>query len=588
MSSFTELGLSEELLKVCNELGFETPTEIQSQAIPMLLDEPTDFIGLAQTGTGKTAAFGLPLLELIDPNDNNTQALILAPTRELGQQIAGQLEIFSKYMKKVNVLAVYGGTDIRRQINDLKRPQHVIIATPGRLIDLINRRAVRLDDIGFAVLDEADEMLNMGFKEDIDEILSYTPDDKLTWLFSATMPKEIRRIVDTYMTNPKEVKIDAKHRVNKNIEHQYALVSRHNKTEALTRFLDVTPAMRGVVFCRTKRDTQALAETLMERQFRADALHGDLSQTQRDRVMKRFKAHELQVLIATDVAARGIDVNDLTHVFHYSLPDDLSYYTHRAGRTARAGKKGLSIAFLNNGERYRLRRISQQLELEFEKIDIPSAKDIADARIEKWCEEVLLRTESDKITEELLDKATTNFAELSKEQLIEKLMMIELDKFYSRSSSDLNESSRPERGRSGGRSGNRRSRGRDRDRSFRDKGRPFRRDRDDRRDRRDRQDRDSKPFFKKDRFSKSRSSDRKDDTYSSEGRRSSSRDAKPADKPFGKKKRSFGAKPVGQKQDSSSKSSPKSTRKTKKVFGMRDDSKRIPFGKKKFSKKRKY
>ncbi|MCL4152869.1 UNVERIFIED_CONTAM: hypothetical protein GTU68_046648, partial [Idotea baltica] len=290
MDTFKALGLSDEVLRALEDLGFETPSEIQQQSIPQLLADDKDFIGLAQTGTGKTAAFGLPLLEQIDTNIKATQALVLAPTRELGQQIAQQLVAFSKYQKKVNVLAVYGGAAIYNQIKALKKDtQHVIIATPGRLLDLINRKAIKLDQVKYVVLDEADEMLNMGFKEDLDSILSFTPEEKSTWLFSATMAKEIKKIVKKYMSDPIEVRINATNKVNVNIEHQFVAVKQSNKSEALTRFLDMNPNMRGLVFCRTKRDTQGLAEELLAKNYQADALHGDLSQAQRDRVMKRFK-----------------------------------------------------------------------------------------------------------------------------------------------------------------------------------------------------------------------------------------------------------------------------------------------------------
>ena len=304
MTTFKELGLSDEVLKALSGLGFESPTEIQQQAVPQLLEGHHDFIGLAQTGTGKTAAFGLPLLERIDTSVKATQALVLAPTRELGQQIAEQLEKFSKHLDRVNVLAVYGGAAISNQMRALRKTQHVIIATPGRLIDLIERKAVKLDQLKFLVLDEADEMLNMGFKDELDKILSYTPEDKMTWLFSATMPAEIKRIVKKYMDNPIETRVNTKNEVNTNIEHQYVVVKQNDKEEALTRFLDLNPNMRGLVFCRTKRDTQNLAEILLGKNYKADALHGDLSQMQRDRVMRRFKSHDLHVLIATDVAAR--------------------------------------------------------------------------------------------------------------------------------------------------------------------------------------------------------------------------------------------------------------------------------------------
>ena len=346
LSTFSDLGLSAPLLDAITSLGFETPTEIQEKAIPHLLGGDADFIGLAQTGTGKTAAFGLPLLDLLDPEADFTQAIVLAPTRELGQQIAEQLALFSGKQKGIRTLAVYGGANIVTQIKALKKTRHVVIATPGRLIDLVNRKAVNLEQVRYVVLDEADEMLNMGFKEELDTILGFTPEQKQTWLFSATMPKEIRRMVKDYMSDPFEVRIDPKTVVNTNIQHQYAVVHPKDKAEALTRFLDLDPELYGVVFCRTKMDTQKLAERLVKGGYRADAIHGDLSQAARDRVMMRFKQRDLQVLIATDVAARGIDVNDLTHVFHFALPNDQAYYTHRSGRTARAGKKGISMSLI--------------------------------------------------------------------------------------------------------------------------------------------------------------------------------------------------------------------------------------------------
>jgi ATP-dependent RNA helicase DeaD len=351
LEQFQRLGLSQNVLQAIEQLGFETPTDIQAQAIPHLLSGERDFIGLAQTGTGKTAAFGLPLLERLDPAQPHVQALVLAPTRELGQQIAQQIELFAKYDKGIQTTAVYGGANIATQISQLRKPCQVVIATPGRLIDLAKRKAIALDQIECVVLDEADEMLNMGFKEELDTILAMTPDSKRTWLFSATMPKEIRRLVKQYMSDPYEVRIDPKTAVNEQIEHRYAMVRNADKAEALTRFMDLNEDLFGVVFCRTKRDTQELAEGLMKKGYRADALHGDLSQPQRDRVMKRFKLKHLQVLIATDVAARGIDVQDVTHVFHFNLPNDNAYYTHRSGRTARAGKKGVSIAFISRREK---------------------------------------------------------------------------------------------------------------------------------------------------------------------------------------------------------------------------------------------
>ena len=478
MATFKELGLSEDILKALTGLGFEKPSDIQEQSIPILLDATKDFIGLAQTGTGKTAAFGLPLLQRIDPNDNSTQGLVLAPTRELGQQIAEQLEIFSKHMDKVSVLAVYGGAAITNQMRALKRTQHVIIATPGRLLDLIKRKAVKLESLRFLVLDEADEMLNMGFKEELDAILSHTPAEKLTWLFSATMPNEIKRIVDKYMDNPAEVRINAQTKVNTNIEHQYIATKASDKTEALMRILDINPEIRAVVFCRTKRDTQGLAEQLLGRNYKADALHGDLSQAQRDRVMKRFKENSLQVLIATDVAARGIDVNDLTHVFHHSLPDQNEYYTHRSGRTARAGKKGISIAFINTRENGKIIRLSKQLGIKFAKIEVPGASEVAATRMEAWCSGIIAKTSPKKIDEALVTKVNELFAALSKEELIEKILIGELEKLNTNTSKNLNQigSDRSES----------RERGRGRDRNKREGGRDDRKSRFDRSTKRER------------------------------------------------------------------------------------------------------
>lgn len=456
LTSFNDLGLSQEVLKVLSELGFEKPSEIQEKSIPTLLTAERDFIGLAQTGTGKTAAFGLPLMERIDAKDRATQALVLAPTRELGQQIAQQLTTFSKYKNKLNVMAVYGGANISTQIKALKNPQQIIIATPGRLIDLIGRKAVKLNQVKFVVLDEADEMLNMGFKEDIDRILEFTPDTKNTWLFSATMPNEIKKIVDLYMDDPFEVRINTKEKVNVNIDHQYVPVKHSNKPEALCRFLDMIPEMRGVVFCRTKRETQNVAEFLLKNKYRADALHGDLSQNQRDRVMKRFKEHDLQVLIATDVAARGIDVNDLTHVFHFNLPDDLAYYTHRSGRTARAGKEGISLVFAAGKEKEKLKRLEKSLKITFDKVEVPDGDSIAAIRLQKWAQNILSTKVKGKVDPQFLELADALFGGISKEELLAKLVASELEKLSVDKSKDLNDNSRS---RGGGNDGRRRGGG---------------------------------------------------------------------------------------------------------------------------------
>jgi ATP-dependent RNA helicase DeaD len=444
MIQFSDLNLSDSVLRVLPELGFESPSPIQQKAIPILKEKRQDFIGLAQTGTGKTAAFGLPLLDWVDPHLNKTQALILAPTRELGQQIGEQLKIFSKYIDGIQCQTVYGGASIVEQMRSIKRrtPQ-IIIATPGRLLDLIRRKAIDLSAINFVVLDEADEMLNMGFKDDLDDILSNTGDDKNTWLFSATMPKEIRSIVNSYMTNPVEIKVSTGNQTNENIEHQFAVVKSSDKFEGLKRVLDLEEQFRGVIFCRTKIKTQQLADDLKKAKYQAEALHGDMSQAQRDRVMKRFKDHTLQVLVATDVAARGIDVNDLTHVIHYALPDDAAYYTHRSGRTARAGKKGISLSLLTNRDMRKLEMIERSLKLKISKITIPSVDDILNIRLEKWAQNLAQTKVETKVNGQFLTKIQMMLGSLSFEELVEKLVAIEINALnYGKKNKDLNEDRR--------------------------------------------------------------------------------------------------------------------------------------------------
>ena len=477
MKKFSDLNLSDSVMRVLPELGFESPSPIQEKAIPLLIEKRQDFIGLAQTGTGKTAAFGLPLLDWIDPDFKHTQALILAPTRELGQQIGEQLAIFSKYLPNIQTQTVYGGASIVDQMRNIKRrtPQ-IVIATPGRLLDLIRRKALSLSEIKFVVLDEADEMLNMGFKEDIDDILSNTGEDKNTWLFSATMPKEIIHIVNSYMNNPVEVKVSTGNQLNENIDHQYAIVKSSDKFEGLQRILDLEENFRGVIFCRTRINTQQLADNLKKSNYQAEALHGDLSQAQRDRVMKRFKDHSLQVLVATDVAARGIDVNDLKHVVHYALPDDAAYYTHRSGRTARAGKKGISLSMLTNRDVRKLESLERTLKLKFNKITIPSADDIVNIRLEKWAQNLVDTKAETKINGQLLTKVQMMLGTLSFEELVEKLVAIEIGSLnYDSRSKDLNEDRKASRSsgsrdRDGGR-GRDRDRGRGRGRDSRDGGR---------------------------------------------------------------------------------------------------------------------
>lgn len=381
MNQFSELGLSQPIVDAIAEMGFEEPTPIQREIIPQLLEEETDVVGLAQTGTGKTAAFGLPLVELVEESELYTQALVLAPTRELCLQVANEIGAFGKKIKQLRITAVYGGTDIGRQIREIKKGVHIIVATPGRLRDLINRKAVDLSELSFLVLDEADEMLNMGFKEEIDDILKNTPEDKLTWLFSATMPAEVRRIANDYMLDPLEVSAGRPNTSNANIDHQYVMVRRHQKYPVLRRFLDYDPDCFALVFTRTRRDSQELAEQLAKDGYRADALHGDMSQSQRDYVMQRFRDQRLQILVATDVAARGIDVQEITHVFHYNIPEDLAFYTHRSGRTGRAGNEGISLVIANPKDRSLLRNVERRLKIEFSEAHIPTGDAICARRL---------------------------------------------------------------------------------------------------------------------------------------------------------------------------------------------------------------
>ena len=461
MSNFKELGLSQPICDVLQNMGFEKPTAIQEKAIPMLLENnPTDFIGLAQTGTGKTAAFGLPLIDLIDADNSSTQALIMAPTRELGQQTAQQLVTFSKSKKGVNVEVVYGGVDIRAQMKALRRPTQIVVATPGRLLDLIKRKAINLENVEYVVLDEADEMLNMGFKDDIDEILSHTLENRVTWLFSATMPREIRRLVKTYMKDPLEVAVDAEQKSNKDIAHQYVVTKADNKISALKRFLDIQPDMKGIMFCRTKMDTQEIADDLSKQGYSVAALHGDLSQNQRDTVMRHFKTRSMQLLVATDVAARGIDVNDLTHVFHHKLPDQLESYTHRSGRTGRAGNKGISMAFINPREGRKITDIERKMSITFEKVTIPTIDELKVKRLNNWAS-LILNTTVDEKADDILASLQGRFEGLSKEDLLKRLITTQLDHLMVQGggADDLNEG----QGQGQGRDRDRDGRSRDRD-----------------------------------------------------------------------------------------------------------------------------
>jgi ATP-dependent RNA helicase DeaD len=427
LNKFQKLGLSNSIIEVLDQIGFVNPTPVQEQSIPLLLsNNPTDFIGLAQTGTGKTAAFGLPLIDLIDADDKTTQALIMAPTRELGQQTAKQLTDFSRNNRSLNVEVVYGGAAITNQIRALKKPTQIVVATPGRLLDLIKRKAIKLDNVKYVVLDEADEMLNMGFKEDIDKILSHTLDDRVTWLFSATMPGEIRRIIKKYMDSPLEVSVNTEEISNKDISHKFVTTKSANKIPALRRFLDIQPDMRGIMFCRTRRETQQIADELNNMGYSVEALHGDLSQAQRDAVMRRFKNRSMQLLIATDVAARGIDVNDLTHVLHHTLPDQNEYYTHRSGRTGRAGKKGVSLAFINPREGRKISELEKKIKIKFERIEVPSVEALKSSRLNNWAN-LIINTDVDDQAEDIMDGLQDKFAHLSKEDILKRLITSQID-----------------------------------------------------------------------------------------------------------------------------------------------------------------
>jgi ATP-dependent RNA helicase DeaD len=465
LSDFKQLGLSESTLKVLEQIGFVKPTPIQDQAIPVLLqDQATDLVGLAQTGTGKTAAFGLPLIERVNDDDSSLQALIMAPTRELGQQTAQQLVSFAEGQKKLNVEVVYGGAAIMNQIRALKRPTQIVVATPGRLLDLIKRRAIKLNNVKYVVLDEADEMLNMGFKEDIDEILSHTLEDRVTWLFSATMPREIKNIAKKYMSNPVEIAVNKESEVNVDISHQFVITKTANKIPAVRRFLDIQPDMRGIMFCRTKRETQEIADDLGNLGYGVEALHGDLSQSQREAVMRRFKQRSMQLLVATDVAARGIDVNDLTHVMHHKLPDQLESYTHRSGRTARAGRKGISLAFINPRERRQIDILEKRVKVKFDQVEVPNTNELRSTRINNWAS-VIINTKVDDQADQILQDMGEKFEGLSKDDILKRLITTQLDHLNIQDSgNDLNDTTGGSRDRDRNRGDRDRSRGSDRER----------------------------------------------------------------------------------------------------------------------------
>ena len=438
--SFEALGIEESLLKGIHALGFTEPTPIQEKAIPILLSGTKDFVGLAQTGTGKTAAFGLPLLQLVDSEARHPQALVVCPTRELCMQITKDIAKFSLHKKSIKSVAVYGGASIGDQIRDLKRGVQIVVATPGRLIDLIERKAINLENINYLVLDEADEMLNMGFREDIEFILGNTPNRNSIWLFSATMPSEVKQVSKRFMTTPAEVTIGKANSSNVNIDHQYYTTSGVNRYHTLKRIIDFNPGIYGIIFTRTKADAQSITESLIREGYDIEALHGDLTQAQRDKVMARFREKSLQLLIATDVAARGIDVQGITHVINYELPDDPEVYTHRSGRTGRAGNSGICISVISQREAYRLRQIEKLLNNRFHKLDIPSGKDVCRKQFFHFIDKMLKADISHGEYETYIPLLREKFVDMEKEEILTRVAALEFDRFlqYYENAADLN------------------------------------------------------------------------------------------------------------------------------------------------------
>ena len=447
MTTFEGLGLEERLVKAVSELGFVEPTTIQEKAIPVLLSGTKDFVGLAQTGTGKTAAFGLPLLQLISVEKKYPQALVVCPTRELCMQIVNEIELFKKHIRGAHVVAVYGGASIGAQIRDLKRGVQIVVATPGRLIDLIERKAINLEQIEYVVLDEADEMLNMGFQEDIEFILQNTPKRESTWLFSATMPPEIRKVSRRYMKEPVEVTVGKVNTGNVNIDHQYYVTQAQHRYETLKRLIDFNPGIYGIIFTRTKADAQEITEKLTREGYDIDALHGDLTQQQRDKVMGQFREKTLQLLIATDVAARGIDVQGITHVINYELPDDVEVYTHRSGRTGRAGNTGICMSIVHTRELYKLKQIQSMVQAPFHKLEIPGGKDVCRKQFFGFMDKLLQADISHGDYETYVPMLEEKFESMSKEEVLKRVAALEFDRFlkYYENAEDLNV--REERGK---------------------------------------------------------------------------------------------------------------------------------------------
>ncbi|MCW3785887.1 DEAD/DEAH box helicase [Plebeiibacterium sediminum] len=440
MITFEETGLSPEVLKAINELGYVNPTPIQEKTIPELKDGTNDVVALAQTGTGKTAAFSLPIIERVDCNNKNVQVLVLCPTRELALQITKDIIAYSKYISDLYITAVYGGADISKQMRELKKGSQIVVGTPGRVNDLCKRGVLKLDKLNYLVLDEADEMLNMGFKEELDSIISNTPDTRQSLLFSATMPKEIESMANRYLSNPVQLKVGKQNAGATTVDHIFYMVHAKDRYLALKRIADINPDIYGIVFCRTRHETKEVAEKLMADGYNADALHGDLSQAQRDQVMHRFRSRHLQILVATDVAARGIDVNDLSHVINYNLPDDIEAYTHRSGRTGRAGKTGTSIAIVHTKESSKIREIERISGIKFKREMVPSGAEICTRQLFHLVD----RVENVEINHEQIDSFLPQIIEklsgFDREDLIKRFVSVEFNRFisYYEGSKDLN------------------------------------------------------------------------------------------------------------------------------------------------------
>jgi len=429
MNSFQESGLSPELLKAIEDLGFETPTEIQAKSIPHLLSSKKDLVGLAQTGTGKTAAFSLPIIEQVDPKVRKIQALILCPTRELCLQIQRDVESFSKYIKGFQAVAVYGGAAISNQIKAIKKGPAMVVGTPGRVLDLIRRKVLDFSAIEYLVLDEADEMLSMGFKEELDGILSTTSETKQTLLFSATMAGEVARIAKEYMSDPEEISAGTKNQAAANVEHLYVVVQARDRYKALRRVCDVNPDIYGIVFCRTRRETKEVADRLGQDGYNADALHGDLSQAQRDHVMKRFRDGQISILVATDVAARGIDVNSISHVLNYNLPQETEVYIHRSGRTGRAGKKGICLSILHSREGYKVRNLEKLTGKQFTRMRVPTGEEICRRQLFSLINKVQTVEVNEENINPFLNEVSDKLANLSREELIQRFLSVEFNRF---------------------------------------------------------------------------------------------------------------------------------------------------------------